>query len=665
MLVLGLCGGVDLAYQNREYLLQYPALHDSAACLVEDGRIVAAIEEERLNRIKHTNKGAVSAIRFCLDQRGVSLSDIDRILFAGDERVITDVLRRQDMEVPWQDRIDDPKRLIRDMLRQGLGEDVEEKKIRFVPHHLAHAISVYAVSGFNRCLIVTMDGGGDDWTGLALTAEGPKIETLRSLPLEDSLGLYYLGVTKFLGYSYFDEYKVMGFAPYGDPSKYREVFKKSYELLANGEYRLDMDLPGALLGVATPRKKSEPMTQAHADIAAALQESLEEILVHVLTHFRRETGHENLCLAGGVALNCTFNGKLLYSRLFDRVFIQPASHDGGLALGTALSPFLERRARASQKMEHAFLGTDIGPNEPIRETLARWSGFLDFELHHNVTKVTARLLAEGQVAGWVQGRSEFGPRALGNRSIVADPRPAKNKDIINEMVKKREAYRPFAPAVLEERARDYFDLAGEPEDYAFMTMVARVKEHQAALLGATTHVDRSARLQTVSKRTNRKFWNLIEAFGEITGVPVLLNTSFNNNAEPIVDNVTDAIVTFLTTKLDFLVVGDYLIRKKPVDNRCYQDLVPSLPMHASLTRSKCYANNGKLGDYFEIQNTIHSRFNAKVSREVFETICLADGQQPLGELFDRASVNGEARNETLREIVDLWSRRLVSLVPAN
>jgi carbamoyltransferase len=282
-----------------------------------------------------------------------------------------------------------------------------------------------------------------------------------------------------------------------------------------------------------------------------------------------------------------------------------------------------------------------------------------------VTKVTARLLAEGQVAGWVQGRSEFGPRALGNRSIVADPRPAKNKDIINEMVKKREAYRPFAPAVLEERARDYFDLAGEPEDYAFMTMVARVKEHQAALLGATTHVDRSARLQTVSKRTNRKFWNLIEAFGEITGVPVLLNTSFNNNAEPIVDNVTDAIVTFLTTKLDFLVVGDYLIRKKPVDNRCYQDLVPSLPMHASLTRSKCYANNGKLGDYFEIQNTIHSRFNAKVSREVFETICLADGQQPLGELFDRASVNGEARNETLREIVDLWSRRLVSLVPAN
>jgi carbamoyltransferase len=422
-------------------------------------------------------------------------------------------------------------------------------------------------------------------------------------------------------------------------------------------------LPGALLGIALPRKKSEPKTQAHADIAAALQESLEEILFHALTHFRRETGHENLCLAGGVALNCTFNGKLLYSKLFDRVFIQPASHDGGVALGAALSPFLEQRA--PQRMEHAFLGTDIGQNESIRDALARWSDFLDFELHHNVAKMTASLLAEGQVAGWVQGRSEFGPRALGNRSIVADPRPAKNKDIINEMVKKREAYRPFAPAVIEERAQDYFDLAGDPEDYAFMTMVARVKEDRAPLLGATTHVDGSARLQTVSKKTNRRFWDLIVAFGEITGVPVLLNTSFNNNVEPIVDNVTDAIVTFLTTKLDFLVVGDYLIRKRPVDDRCYQGLVPSLPTHARLTHSKCYANNGRLGDHFEIQNTIHSRFNGRVSREVFETICLADGQETLGKLLDRASVDGGARNETLREIVDLWSRRLVKLVPAN
>ena len=277
---------------------------------------------------------------------------------------------------------------------------------------MAHAISAYAVSGFDRSLIFTMDGGGDDNSSIILNARGSKTQLLRSAPISSSLGLFYLKVTEFLGYRLFEEYKVMGLAPYGDPSKYRTLFKEFYELLPHGEYRLNLELPDDLLSIAQPRKRHSPITQVHKDIAAALQESLEELLFHILIHFRKETGQRNLCMAGGVAHNCTFNGKLLYEGLFDKVFVQPASHDGGLSLGAALSPFLEQDTKIIRRLEHVFLGADIGDSKLIRETLSCWAKFLEFELKPNIAETTASLLAEGQVIGWVQGRSEFGPRAL-------------------------------------------------------------------------------------------------------------------------------------------------------------------------------------------------------------------------------------------------------------
>jgi carbamoyltransferase len=663
MLVLGLFGGIDLLYQNRDFLVPYYELHDSAAALVEDGKIVAAIEEERLNRIKHTNKGPVSAIRFCLDRRGASLSDIDKLIVVGDERLLAKFIRYRDMVNQEGEPAKDPRGLIHDLLLQGMNDDIDDSKISFVRHHVAHAISAYAVSGFDHSLIFTMDGGGDDNSGIILNASRAEIQLLRSIPISSSLGLFYLNVTQYLGYRLFDEYKVMGLAPYGDPSKYRKTFKEFYELLPQGEYRLKMTLPDDLLSITQPRKRHYPITQVHKDIAAALQESLEEIVFHILTHFMEETGQRNLCLAGGVAHNCTLNGKLLYKGFFDKVFVQPASHDGGLCLGAALSPFLEQDVKNIRHLEHVFLGTDIGGDELIREALSCWEKFLEFELKPDIAETTARLLAEGEVIGWVQGRSEFGPRALGNRSIVADPRPAENREIINAMVKKREAYRPFAPAVLDEYAHEYFELAADPEYYAFMTMIVKVREDKAALLGATTHVDRTARIQTVSKATNRRFWELIDAFRRITGVPVLLNTSFNNNVEPIVDSVNDAIVCFLTTKLDSLVVGDYLIRKKECDDNCYLTLIPSLPVYTTLNQRKHYVSSREMDVFFEIGNTIHKHYNITISREVFDLLREADGQKCLATLFDRVGIDIGLKKKVLQEVLELWSRRVVHLTP--
>src|SRR5262249_1296171 len=282
---------------------------------------------------------------------------------------------------------------------------------------------------------------------------------------------------------------------------------------------------------------------------ASLQETLEDIAFHTIRYYRQVTGQKRLCLAGGVAHNCTLNGKLLYSGLFDDVFIQPAAHDAGCALGSAMHAYLQAKGSLSRpRLDHVFWGSDAGADDEIESTLSRWTELVEFEKVDNVAERAAQLLAGGSVIGWVQGRSEFGPRALGNRSILADPRPAENKRVINAMVKKREGYRPFAPSVPEEDAADIF-VPPPMKTAPFMIFVVDVREHQRALLGAVTHVNGSARVQTVSRSTNARYHRLLAEFKALTGVPVLLNTSFNNNAEPIVDSVEDAVVCYLTTGL--------------------------------------------------------------------------------------------------------------------
>ncbi|HLP59840.1 MAG TPA: carbamoyltransferase C-terminal domain-containing protein, partial [Candidatus Deferrimicrobium sp.] len=630
--------------------------HDAAAVLISDGKVVSAIEEERLNRIKHSDKFPIEAIRFVLRQAGIGLHDLDQICYYG----LPNYFFEKGEPVPLAKKI-------QAVTRTAFGCEIDEKKLYFVHHHLAHAASTFYMSGFERSLVLSIDGQGDDISGMVLNGEGKKLEVLDKYSIPNSLGIYYLNVIYLLGYKQFDEYKVMGLAPYGNPGTYRDLFKSFYTLLPEGKYNIDLKKVKKLYLLAPRRQKDEPFNQVHKDIAAALQESVEEIALHILTYYQKKYNHTHLCLAGGVAHNCSMNGKILYSGLFNEVFVQPAAHDGGCALGAALYRYHELNPHEKfSTLDHLYWGTPTGDNDAILKTLTGWDEFLQYEKVDHITRKAAQLMAEGAVIGWMQGQSEFGPRALGNRTIAADPRPPENKDIINEMVKKREAYRPFAPSVMEEYVHEYFDLPTKNSRYPYMIFVVKVKPDKQKLLGAITHFDGTARIQTVSKETNPTYWQLIEEFRQITGVPIILNTSFNNNAEPIVDSVDDAIVCFYTTKLNYLVIGDYLIKKKEAPTQAYLKLIPSLPKHNILSQTNKFISLDEPAKIYEIKNNITDGYRSKLSAHVFHILNQADGKTTLGDLMEKTAVTGdETKKKILAEIIDLWGKRFIALNPAG
>ncbi|WP_437315077.1 carbamoyltransferase family protein [Sorangium sp. So ce385] len=658
MRVLGISGGHEpdhLGYPRPAF--NAISAHDGAAVLLEDGEVVAAIEQERLSRLKHSNKAPLQAMRFCVEGQGLRLDDIDAVCFYISEAWCDDQLKRGLLPIGPEART--ARDVMRQLLRAEFGVELPPARIRFVKHHTAHAASAFFCSGFDDSLVLTLDGCGDGESGSVSIGSGSKLEPLRDIPERDSLGMFYVQTIRFLGYGLFDEYKVMGLAPYGDPSRYRALFQRMVTLLPEGAWAVDFDRILGLHDVLLPRAPGEAITQVHKDVAAALQEALETIVLHCLGYFRRETGQENLCLSGGVAHNCTMNGKILRSGLFERVFVQPAAHDAGCALGAAVAVHMrEAPGRRPPAIEHLYWGTPLGARDEVGQALEAWRDLVTVEELADAPRTAAELIAEGSVIGWAQGRSEFGPRALGNRSIVADPRPAENKDIINAMVKKREEFRPFAPSVIEEAAHEYFDLGGA-EAMPFMIFTVPVHEDKRQLLGAVTHVNGTARVQTVSERTNERFWRLIRAFGDITGVPVVLNTSFNNNAEPIVDSVDDCVTCFLTTRLDCLVVGDYLVRKRPVPLTAYAALVPELPAFIKLISVR-----GRTPGGYALERALATTYNEAtypVSAAVFEVLSRADGQKRLGELLDDVA----DREAVIAELIELWSQRAVRLRPAT
>jgi carbamoyltransferase len=646
MNILGISGNLRLVHQTSD-----GDKHDAAAVLVKDGKVVSAIEEERLNRVKHTDKFPLNAIKFVLNEQGIGFQDLDQICYYG----LPAYCFEGESSLPLGEKI-------QTILQEEFDCRLDEKKLYFVHHHIAHAVSAYYMSGFDRSLVLSIDGQGDGISGMVVDAGGKKTEVLEKYPVKDSLGIYYLHVIHVLGYKQFDEYKVMGLAPYGDPAVYRDLFKGFYKLLPQGKYQIDLNQVKKLYLMFPCRQKEEPFNQDHKDIAAALQESLEEIVFHILRHYQKTTGHTNLCLAGGVAHNCTLNGKILYSGLFDNVFVQPASHDAGCALGAALYRYHELHPDAEfRPLDHLYWGSRLPDNQELERKLACWKDFIHVEKRENIAADAASLISEGAVIGWVQGQSEFGPRALGNRSIVADPRPPENKDIINEMVKKREGYRPFAPSVLAEHAADYYDLPCDPGHFAYMIFVVKVNEDKQKILGAVTHVDGTSRIQTVSKDTNPRYWGLIDEFRALTGVPVVLNTSFNNNAEPIVDSVEDAVACFLTTKLNRLVIGDFLISKKEMAPETLARLIPNVPPHNVLTHTHRYVSPSSAAGEFSVANNFDNGYSSKLSPLVFRLLTEADGKQPLAELLNGASPSEQ--EAVLAEIRDLWGRRFIRLRP--
>lgn len=672
MLTLGINGNFgndtgDLLPGMADYYF-----HDASACLVRDGETVAAIEQERVNRIKKTTKFPSGAIWACLVEAGVSTDEVDAVGFYFDETFTDHALNSwyvENARIPLRYA----RELIRDRLREDLGWDLADDKLFFTPHHVSHAESVLARSGQEESLVVVLDARGEEHSGTVFRGVGGELESLATYSIAESLGTFYESAINLVGYRFGDEYKVMGLAPYGDPSTYRELFDTFYALAPDGGYQLNPAAPEINLVAPTfleagvrPRRKGEPLTQVHKDFAAGLQEMLETIVLHVLRHWRQVTGLSRLCFTGGVAHNSSLNGVIARSDLFDEVFIHPSAHDAGAGEGAALAA--ARRLGAPRppvaRLRTAALGPSLGARDTVELGLKGWDGLVTIEQATDVVEHTAELLAAGDVVGWVQGRSEFGPRALGQRSILADPRPAENQTAINAMVKRRESFRPFAPSVTGEAAEEFFELDPARANLDFMSFVVPVRREHRATLGAVTHVDGTARVQVVDAEVLPTFHRLIEEFGRRTGTPVLLNTSFNNDAEPIVDSIDDAVTCFLTTGLDVLVVDDFVVRRRDraTSDAGLDDLVVRFRPVTSLISDVRSTADGSTVPIRRIGLDYATGPWSEISETAHAVLFHVDGTSTLGELCREAL--GVTPDEALRaEIVTLWEQRLLVLLP--
>ncbi len=657
MFILGLNSGYNLPYENLYNAPFAGYNHDTSACLLKDGEVVCAYEEERLTRIKHTNAFPLQSIKACLDYAGISMQEIDAIAFMGEEKHHNQELMKHFFyNQHFETNIYTFRQLIKRNFETAFGEKLDEKKIHFTNHHVAHACSSYYMSGFKDSLVIAIDGYGDAASGMIFAGENNELKLLHSMNEFISLGNFYGDAIAFLGYSIFDEYKVMGLAPYGNDAKYKKVFNKLYKLLPGGQYETYPYLLNPIfVDIFNIRKKGEEFTQDHMDFAAGLQQATENIFLHIVHSYQQKTGLKNLCLSGGVAQNCTINGKIYYAGIFDGIFIQPAAGDAGGSIGAAINTAKQLDQTIQfNKQQHTYLGKPLADDSRIEKTLKKYASFLDYRFEGEIVQKTADMLTEGKIIGWVQGRSEFGPRALGNRSIIADPCPAKNKDIINKMVKKRESYRPFAPSVLSEYVDAYFKVPNSAQEFDYMNIVLSVKEDKREQLGAVTHVDGSARVQTIQKRTNPLYWSLVKAFHDRTGVPILLNTSFNNNAEPIVDSCEDAIICYLTTDLDYLVIGNYIVSRKEDKNQNYSEVKIGLPCNMQLQSKKQQISNKNIISLYEIYNI--SAYRRRVIDEdmyCFLQACLTG--KKVGEIAE--GYDEQTMEKIYCEIKDLWKER--------
>jgi carbamoyltransferase len=582
--------------------------HDAAAALVRNGELVAAVEEERFTRKKHDYGFPQNAIDFCLRTGGVDSRDLDYVVFFEKPFVKFERLVLSSMQMfPRSHRVFreamitwlGDKLWIRHLLQKTL--NLPPSRILFSEHHLSHAASSFFCSPFDEAAILTVDGVGE-WTTASLgIGRGTEIKLLKEIRFPHSLGLLYSAFTAFLGFEVNEgEYKVMGMAPFGSP-RYVDKVQKVVRIGNDGSFELDLDYfcfhystdktfnekfqslfgeprdPQAHFFTATSDypayfgekpgnyERLATQNQLYADIAASIQAVIEEAMLKMANHAYRETGLKKLCMAGGVALNSVANGRILRETPFEQVYIQPSAGDGGGAIGAALYAYhMVLGKPRGFIMKHAYWGENHGAARVEPFLKQNGIGYRRFDDEEKLIEYVVDRLQNGKVVGWSQGRFEWGPRALGNRSILADPRRTDMKDIVNVKIKFREPFRPFAPSIVAERAQDYFVLSNAATHYParFMLYVVDVREDKRDRVPAITHVDGTGRLQTVRRNTNPRYYRLIETFGQATGVPVLLNTSFNLKGEPIVNTPEEAFHTFSQSGMDTLVLGDYLVEKE-------------------------------------------------------------------------------------------------------
>jgi predicted NodU family carbamoyl transferase len=633
--------------------------HDAAACLVSDGTTLAAIEEERLSREKHTNRFPEHAIRACIQAAGLRTSDIQKIAYFYEESATDAGLAAADAQDPLLCvGILPAREAIATRVSTALGFDVSSVPVRFVPHHDAHAASAFYDSTFESSLVVIADGSGELDSLTVYGADGSGLSVLESYSKEHSLGHFYESVTQLVGFRPRDEYKVMGLASFGDPAPWRADLERLYHLGPNGSYRLHQrNLVSALFDARgyRARRAGEPLENMHRDLAAAAQEVVERIMLHVVRYWLRESGFKRLCLAGGVAQNTSMNGHLLRLPELDEIYVPAAAHDAGAALGAAMmvdradaKPSPSRRYSSS-----AYLGPSVGVGDEVRRELRRWGSNLRVESEPDIADRIAGELANGAVVGWAQGRSEFGPRALGNRSILADPRPAENRSRINGLIKKREDFRPFAPVVLAAHVLRYFDLPHVSADHSFMGYVIPVRPDARQELGAVTHVDGTARVQVLAPGANPLFERLIERFGDRVGTYVLLNTSFNNYAEPIVQSVSDAVLCLLTTGLSMIALDRFCVSATPEALERVPYMQVELMPHCQLSRSIT-----RLGSSCAIVRQSNPLVETPVSLDLCTMLF---ERRSLGDL----ELNDSRLAEIAREIWSLYDARLLRpILPA-
>ncbi|MFW2391230.1 MAG: carbamoyltransferase [Methyloceanibacter sp.] len=592
--------------------------HDSAAALIEDGRVIAAAQEERFTRRKHDAAFPKNAVQYCLSEAQVPLSSLDAVVFYEKpflkfERLLETYMttaprgfRQFLMAMPvWLREKLFQKSLLAKELKE-IDPDFDPEKLLFSEHHLSHAASAYFPSPFESAAILTLDGVGEWTTTAAALGQGSRIELTKELQFPHSLGLLYSAFTYYTGFKVNSgEYKLMGLAPYGEPKFSDKILDNLIDVKPDGSFRLNMSFFDYMTGFTMTNRRfarlfgekvrgpEDRLTAFHMDIAASVQAVTEEVVLRLTRSLAAETGQPNLCLAGGVALNCVANGKVLRDGSFERIWVQPAAGDAGGALGAALAAYHVEFAKTREntdtldEMSGAYLGPAFEADSVAERLTAAGAHFEvcnDDELYER----TADALASEKAVGWFQGRMEFGPRALGNRSILGDPRSPKMQRTLNLRVKYRESFRPFAPAIRAEDVGAWFDHAGESP---YMLFVADVREDrrrkmtadEEALFGidklnvvrseipAVTHVDYSARLQTVHAQTNPRFHALLSRFKEKTGCPVLVNTSFNVRGEPIVCTPEDAFRCFMGTDIEMLVVGNCVLRKEDQDTALRMD----------------------------------------------------------------------------------------------
>ncbi len=592
--------------------------HDSAAALIQDGEIIAAAQEERFTRVKHDANYPSNAINFVLKQSKKKLNEIDHIVFFEKpflkfERILETHLafapqgfKSFSLSMPiWLREKLFQKKYLFDLLKQHDKNFKDINKIKFSEHHYSHAASAFFPSPFKEAIVLTLDGVGEWATTTVALGKNNKLKILKEIHFPHSLGLLYSAITYYIGFKVNSgEYKVMGLAPYGVP-KYKDlIIDKLMDLKDDGSFRLNMKYFNYATGLTMTNNKfnqlfnnpvrnpsKDLLNQFHMDLASSIQAVTEEIVLRLTKNISEEFKIKQLCLAGGVALNCVANGKILKNKIFENIWIQPAAGDAGGSLGAALAYWHHELEKPREIFEDQMKGSYLGPkyeNDEIEAQLKKLEAVYEKKDTKEIIEMTAKELSNNKTVGWFQGRMEFGPRALGGRSILADPRSEKMQKELNLKIKFRESFRPFAPSVLREDVNNWFELN---YDSPYMLLVSEVKKDKQIAMSekdkekfgieklnvkrssipAITHVDYSARIQTVHKDTNPKYYNLLTEFKKITGCPILVNTSFNVRGEPIVCSVEDAFNCFMGTNLDILVIEDFILVKNEQDQSLIKD----------------------------------------------------------------------------------------------